>query len=279
MSMTGSVKQTGRDGIQNPRLRRARGAAVAAFVAAAACGHAGYLAGDEIDRSSPLYGLRRASDRPVDGRVAEPSDLAFDPSTGTFWTVSDQRGTLHRIDRDGRAVGEPVDLKGRDLEGVALDPVTGHLFAVDEAASELVEATRDGQVLGRFPVAIKGSNSGIEGIAYDPAKDGFVLVKERNPAELVFVDRKGNITSRAEVRTEDLSAVTVSPDGASILAVARFEEAVLELDRSGRRRNRLALNVPAVEGLAFDGARLFAVADLGAKTPGMLYVFSREGAE
>jgi uncharacterized protein YjiK len=215
----------------------------------------------------------------VDARVAEPSDLAFDPSTGTFWTVSDQRGTVHRISADGSAVGVPIDLKGKDLEGVALDPVTGHLFVADEAASEVVEATRDGEVVGRFRVAIKSSQSGIEGIAYDPASDGFVLVKERDPAELVFVDRKGNITSRAEVRTEDLSAVTVSPDGNSIFAVARFEEAVLELDRSGHKRNRLALNAPALEGLAFDGNRLFAIADLGAKAPGMLYELSKEGAE
>ena len=251
---------------------------LAALAAAASCGLSEGFGGDPIDPGSPLYGLRRAAQTGVDGRVSEPSDLAFDPATGTFWTVSDQRGTVHRIGADGRAVGEPIDLHGKDLEGVALDPVTGHLFVADEGASELVEATRDGAVVGRYPIAVKTNNSGIEGVAYDPAKDGFVLVKERNPAELVFVDRKGHITSHVEVRTEDLSAVTVSADGSSIFVVARFEEAVLEVDRSGRRRNRLALNVPAVEGLAFDGDRLFAVADLGAKAPGVLYEFSKEGS-
>lgn len=277
MSIRESVKHTRLEGIRNP-WRAAVAAAALAGLLAAACNLPSSLGGDAVDRSSALYGLRLATEHPVADAVPEPSDLAFDPTTGTFWTVSDSAGTVCRIAPDGAVAGPDVDVKGVDLEGVTLDPVTGHLFAVDEGKSEIVEATRNGEVVGRVSVPIKDRNSGLEGIAYDPVRDGFVLVKERNPAEILFVDRTGAITSRAEVKTEDLAAVTVSPDGASIFVVARFEEAVLELDRKGRRRNRLALNVPGVEGLAFDDrGRLFAVADLGARARGMLYMFAREG--
>jgi uncharacterized protein YjiK len=248
--------------------------------AGAACGLPGGAGGDTIDASSRLYGLRLVYERPVGESIREPSDLAFDPSTGTFWTVSDQNGTVHRIAPDGSASGSPLDVKGKDLEGIALDPKTRHLFVVDEASSTVIEATRDGTVVGRISIDVKPSGTGLEGIAYDPATDGFVLVKERNPAELLFVDRKGTIASRAEVKTEDLTAVAVSPDGASIYVVGRFEEAVLELDRKGHRKNRLALNVPGIEGIAFDDrGRLFAVADLGGNARGKLYMLSREGAK
>jgi uncharacterized protein YjiK len=256
--------------------------AAATLVAALACGcdlPAG-LGGDSIASDSALYGLRLVVERPVGESIREPSDLAFDAATGTFWTVSDQRGTLHRVAPDGAAASTPIDLAAKDLEGVAVDPATGHLFAVDEATSEIVETTREGQVVGRRQVTLpnKHGNDGIEGIAYDPATKGFVLVRERNPAELIFVDREGRVTGRAQVRTEDLSAITARDGGTSFFVVARFEEAVLEVGRDGRRLNRLPLNVPGIEGLAFDDrGRLFAVADLGGNTRGMLYMFAREG--
>ncbi len=236
------------------------------------------LGGDSIERSSPLYGLRLVTERPVGSAVHEPSDLAFDPSTGAFWTVSDSDGTVHQIASDGAAMGKPLKTSGVDLEGIALDPKSGNLFVVDEGNSSVIEMTREGELVRTFVLPVRGGNNGIEGIAYDPANDGFVLVKERNPTELIFVNRTGVITSRVGVQTEDLSAVTVSPDGKSIFVVARFEEAVLELDRQGRRRNRLPLNVYAIEGLAFDErGRLFTVADLGSKERGMLYLFVRDG--
>lgn len=259
--------------------RRPRIAAlIVAASAALACSVPQMLSGDAVSRSSRLHGLERAAEAPVDLGVREPSDLAFDPETNTFWTVSDNDGTVHRLRADGTEAGAPLDLGADDLEGVTLDPKSGHLFAVDEAKSEIVEATREGRVIGRYRVAVPPSNSGLEGIAADRSRDGFVLVKERGPAELLFVDRTGAIKERAPVTTQDLSAVAVSPDGESIFVMARFEEAVLEVDRKGRTLNRLPLNAPAIEGIAFDDrGRLVAVADLGANARGVLYVFSKEG--
>lgn len=255
-------------------------AMIVAASAALACSVPDMLGGDGVSSSSPLYGLERTAEVPVDFGIREPSDLAFDPETNTFWTVSDHDGTVHRLRTDGTEAGASLALGADDLEGITLDPKSGHLFVVDEATSEIVEATRDGKVVNRYRVAVPPSNSGLEGIALDRSRDGFVLVKERGPAELLFVDRKGAITGRAPVTTQDLSAVTVSPNGESILVMARFEEAVLEVDRKGRTLNRLPLNAPAIEGLAFDDrGRLVAVADLGANARGMLYVFSKEGKQ
>jgi uncharacterized protein YjiK len=235
------------------------------------------LGGDAVDRSSPLFGLRQVSAREVAATVPEPSDLSFDPSTGSFWTVSDQTGAVYRIGSDGSAAGTPLEIHGIDLEGVALDPTTGHLFVADEANRELVEVTRDGEVVGKMAVPGKNANNlGIEGVAADPETGGFVLVNERNPAQLVFVDRAGKQIGSAKVQTEDLSAVTFTPGGKTLLVVGRFEEAVLEVDRKGRTLNRFSLGAPGVEGIAFDDrGRLIAVADLGANSRGKIYMFAR----
>lgn len=230
---------------------------------------------DTIDPNSVLSGRSAGVERPIGGAVVEPSDLAFDPETGTFWTVSDENGTLYRIAPDGAVSGKPLDIGGKDLEGVALDPKTGHLFVADEATAELIEVTRTGEVLKRIQVDVRTGSFGIEGIAYDAAKDGFVLAMER-PAELVFVNRQGDITSRAAVETQSIGAVAAVPDGETFLVAARFEEAILEVSRTGKLLNRLSVNYPGIEGLALDDrGRLFAVADLGNKARGMLYVFVR----
>ncbi len=233
--------------------------------------------GEKVRSDSVLFGLRLGLERPVSEAVEEPSDLVFDPETGTLWTVSDETGTLHRIAPDGAVSGSGIDVGGKDLEGVALDPRSGHLFVADEATAEIVELTRAGDVKRRFKVDVRTGNSGIEGIAYDESADGFVLALER-PAELVFISREGVITSRAKVETQSIGAVAATPGGASFLVAARFEEAVIEVNRSGKTLNRLAVNYPAIEGLALDDRnRMFAVADLGPGTRGTLYLFARGG--
>lgn len=245
----------------------------------ASCAALSAVERDSVQPDSILYGLQIGVERPVSDTIVEPSDLAFDPETGTFWTVSDETGTLHRIATDGAVSGSAISLAGKDLEGVALDPKTGHLFVADEATAELIETTRTGEVVRRLKIAVRTGNQGIEGIAYDAAKDGFVLALER-PAELVFVSRNGEITSRAMIETQSIGAVAAVPSGSTFLVAARFEEAVFEVDRNGRRVNRLALNFPNIEGLALDDRnRLFAVSDLGPETRGMLYLFARGGGQ
>lgn len=255
---------------------------LAFFAVALAVGSMGCAAfsavGDEaIQPDSVLFGLRVGVERQVSDKVVEPSDLAFDPETGTFWTVSDETGSLFRIAPDGAVAGSEMPISGKDLEGVALDPKTGHLFVADEATAEVIEVTRTGEVVRRIRIDVRTGNSGIEGIAYDAKDDGFVLALER-PAELVFVNRQGKIASRAKIETQSIGAVAAVPSGTTFLVAARFEEAIFEVDRSGKRVNRLAVNYPAIEGIALDDRnRLFAVADLGPSTRGMLYLFAKGG--
>ena len=262
--------------------RRAFGAAgpavlilVCGLVAAWGCDLPRPLGGTKA--SSPIRDLTRASRHPVDASVTEPSDLAFDPGTNTYWTVSDQNGAVYRITEEGKTVGRPILGVGVDLEGVAFDPASGRLFVVDESKREVIEMTREGAVISRFAVPVKSVDTGIEGIAYDPGRDEIVLVHEAKPAEIIFCTRAGKVTGRVTVGTEDLSAVAVAPGGETLLVVGRFEEAVIEVDRKGRRLNRLALNVPSVEGIAFDGeGNLRVVSDRGSGKAGELYRFSRE---
>lgn len=253
---------------------------IAAALAASATGCAvlDAVGNDAIDAGSVLHGLQSGVERPIGDAIVEPSDLAFDPETGTLWTVSDADGTLHRIAPDGAVAGSAIPLGGKDLEGVALDPKSGHLFVADEATAEIIEVKRTGEIVRRFKVDVRTGNSGVEGIAYDAAKDGFVLAIEK-PAELVFVDRSGKITSRARIETQSIGAVAAVPSGSTFLVAARFEEAILEVDRAGTLLNRFSVNYPGIEGIALDDRnRLYAVADLGSNARGMLYLFVRGGS-
>lgn len=254
-----------------------RAVVLASVVASAACGPSGELRGLGLG-DSPFASLEKRAQRPVTG-LAEPSDLAYDVETGTLWVVSDTDGHVYRIDANGAVAGRPIDVGGKDLEGIALDPATGHLLVLDEGRREVVEITREGRVVGRFQVPGGRGNRRYEGIAVDASRGEVILAHEREPAELVFVDRSGRLLRRTPVRTEDLSAVTLAPGGETLVVVGRFEEALLELDRDGAVRNRLVYNVSGAEGVAFgpDG-RLFVVADHGASQSGELILFSKEGS-
>jgi uncharacterized protein YjiK len=223
----------------------------------------------------PAGKLDRAGRHRVDAVVQEPSDLAFDAETGTFWTVSDQNGTVYRITRDGRVAGPPIRTDGVDLEGIAVDPGSGHLFVLDEGRRTVTEMTRDGTEVHRFTVPGKGKDLGLEGIAYDARRGELVLVNEANPAEVIFCSRDGKILRRTRVATEDLSAVAIAPGGETLLVMGRFEEALIEVSRTGERLNRFALNVPSVEGVAFDAeGDLYVVSDRGSGAPGELFRFT-----
>jgi len=250
-------------------------AIAAALVFTGGCSTMEIHRADQIDADSALAGLVRTSDIELSADIPEASDLAFDDEN-TLWTVSDRTAMVYPLSTTGQSSAKPFKLDARDVEGVAFDSRSKNLFVVDEATSKIVEVDRKGAVRGDFTVDVQGGYTGIEGIAYDPETDGFVLVHERNPTEVIFVDRHGTVTSRATVATEDLSAVTIDRRSGHILVVGRFEEAVIELDRKGKRLNRLPVNIPGVEGIALDDAgRLYLVTDRGSRAPSTLYVFAK----
>ena len=65
-------------------------------------------------------------------------------------------------------------------------------------------------------------------------------------------------------------------EGETLIVVARFEEALLEIDRSGRILNRRPFNVSGVEGVALGaGGTIYLVADHGGKNPGEIVTLAK----
>lgn len=65
--------------------------------------------------------------------LTEPSGLTIDPEKGQFWTVSDDRRQLYRLDLAGNVAGIGPEISGlHDAEGIARDPVGQRLLILSE---------------------------------------------------------------------------------------------------------------------------------------------------
>ena len=52
--------------------------------------------------------------------ILEPSDLCYDSSTNSLWTVSDNTNLIYNIDFEGNIL-QTLDFTGEDLEGISYD--------------------------------------------------------------------------------------------------------------------------------------------------------------
>ncbi len=137
---------------------------------------------------------------PVD--VKEPSGLAYDPVHDSLWVVQDGGGGRFSMDKKG-----------------------------DRAS--LFEIDKKGNVLKKVPIR----SNDLEGIAYRPDADTFLLAEERR-REVVEVDRAGKILKAFKVPIErdywnlnfGIEGVAYDPKGKSIfVANEKRPRQVMEL--------------------------------------------------
>ncbi len=226
----------------------------------------------------------------------ETSDLAYNPVTGTLFTVTGKSPTLVELSRDGDVLRK-IPLKGfSNPEGVAVLE-GGHVAVTDERRRtltifELNPETRE-LTAGSTPEFDLGfpdsGNKGFEGIAWDPAKGRLILGKERGPIALFSLGSDGNDTLDEALRPlpsyglgmRNLSALSVDPRTGHLLVLSAQSNLLLELDDQGEPvsfisllggMNGLESRIPRAEGVAMDeSGDIYVVSE-----PNLFYVFRKE---
>lgn len=223
--------------------------------------------------------------------LREPSGLAMS-SDGTLWLVGDRKRFLFRIDQTGNIL-QRLRVGNRGLEGIAIGP-SGNLWAVDENSAKILQYDSSNgdelsdyrlEELEGFELIAEGfkrhANKGLEGIAFDPQRDEWLLLKEDHPALLIAVnsgftriesvdDLNEEVGFQHESESVDLSGIChdpsrdlfwiVSHEAARVFGYSRKTRRVtlrFDLDSDNGKRVRQA------EGVAIDpsGKRLFVVGD------------------
>lgn len=137
--------------------------------------------------------------------VPEPSDIAYSPSTDTFFIVSDN-GILFETGRDGKIMRSAIQ-DDSDFEAVCV--AGDKVYAVDEMHRDLYEYDLKTLTVNRvINVPYAGArNKGYEAMAYDAIGNRFVLLTERDPLYLFELDVDFKVRNKTKLKiASDISA-------------------------------------------------------------------------
>lgn len=205
--------------------------------------------------------LKHSASVPV--AVQEPSDLVLIPGSvpPRFLVVSDN-GYVAEILVDGTLVRRSEEL-AFDLEGALLH--NGELMVVDERTRRVLWLdTATFQVNKRlsFPYG-GGRNKGYEAMVWNPVKQRFLLITERDPVLIVELDTAFRVVNEVDFdRTvRDISSATWH-DGHPWL-LSDMDMQVMKCDPlTYKVLERYAVPIINPEGFAFDGnGNLYVLSD------------------
>ena len=226
----------------------------------------GVSAGEETPR---VYKPSGAVSR-IEGITQNASGIAFSTNTGTLFVVQDFPTHISEFTLDGKRK-RTIRLHGFSyLEGIT--HVEGHTFAIVEEGrgflwlisideQTLQIATRDARAI---QVARRLGNSGLEGVAYDPASKSFYVVKEKSPRAIYQVTRKGKVSNPWDMESDslglrDLSGIHFDPASGHLFLLSHESSVVVECTTNGKEIARSPFRMTKAEGITID-------------TNGMLYV-------
>ncbi len=186
----------------------------------------------------------------IDG-VPEPSGLSLHINGKSLWTVSDQTAKVYQISLDGRLL-KTLSYLGEDLEGVSQSALDGTLWIAEERKREIVQLDTLGSELARHKIAVQNNdeNSGLEGIAANPANDHFYVLNEKNPALFMDVSADASILySKTIAYINDCSGIAAEPEGAFLWMVSDESRKIIKCDLLGNQLESFQIDVDKAEGI------------------------------
>ena len=185
--------------------------------------------------------------------VGEASAVTWNSSTGTLFVVGDEGDKIVEVSTTGSLIGS-MNLSGfDDTEG--LTHVSGNQFVITEErlqdAYQLTYTAGSTAVRGNLPSRSLGptvGNVGIEGISYDAASGDFLVVKEKDPQQVIqtHLDFVGSNTTMTSLFTPNLGVLDLSDiqslsdvmapgsaDADNLLVFSQESARLLEISRAG----------------------------------------------
>jgi len=265
----------------------------------AACGP---VRGQDSPTLTDRYDFSRRTARfDLPGRLDEVSGLAMTPD-GRLFAHGDERATVYEIDPSTGEVGKRFHLDDPavrdDFEGMA---IVGERFFLISSLGLLYEFREVGD-RERAPYRVTDTRVGakceVEGLDHDPVDDVLLVACKRATPEqgaiviyrLPLDAARGTlppiVIDREQLRAFDLktdfaaSGVAVDPTETIVLVSGR-DEAIIEVDRSGRvlAAQRLSRKRhPQSEGIEYGPDGTLYVADERGSKRARLTAYARRGA-
>lgn len=206
--------------------------------------------------------------------VPEPSGLTFSADLKTLWTVSDENTTAYNLNTDGKIL-KSFTLSGFDLEGItALNDSV--LVVIFERTREVAIVDTSGREIKRYKLDIPGNdNRGIEGIAFDPVREHFFIIKEKNPCLLFEYDFDFNLLKKDTLTfSSDVSGLYYDKANNFLWILSDENSSVNIIDMQREVQQKIYFSLSQPEGITYnpDEKLLYVVSDSEEE----MYVFQVE---
>lgn len=231
--------------------------------------------------------------------VSDLSGLTFNHQTNTLFSVLNSEPYIVEIDTEGNLLRQIPVIGASDLEGISHIEDDRYVI-VDEREQRLIwinldentqkiDITEQPQITLNFD---SRRNKGLEGVSWDEINKRLLIVKERNPLQVIQISGVENLyqpISKLEInlltpttvhRTwlRDLSSITHTQTNA-LLLLSDESRLVVEYDAEGKLSSYLSLwkgssglaeSIPQAEGLTIGPDKSIYVTS----EPNLFYKFS-----
>jgi uncharacterized protein YjiK len=203
--------------------------------------------------------------------IPEPSGLAMDPA-GNLFVVSDQTNQMYQINSVGQTV-QTFGFTGNDLEGISYYK-TGKFLLAEERTKNIVVYNPVDNTFESHLMSYENtdSNSGIEGVAYNPNTETIYFVNEKNPGKLFKTDAGFNISGIYDLNFDsDFSDVFFETNTNILWILSDESQTVHSCSNEGVLTESFSINVDQPEGIVVTSDKIYIVSDSQKK----LYIFQK----
>jgi uncharacterized protein YjiK len=226
----------------------------------------------------------------------EASDLSYDPSSKTLYSVMGKNAFLAELSVTGDVLRKIPLVGWSNPEGVAVLG-NGLIAIVDERQHLMTMVTVTPETkslnIADFPKYDLGpsvdQNKAFEGVAWDARNQQILLGEERPPAlfswksdgSAVLKGGKQKLPDTGNLIMRNLSALHVDQKTGHVLALSAESHLLLELDEKGNKVSFMALirglngldhNIPRAEGVTMDeNGTIYMVSE-----PNLFYSFKKK---
>jgi uncharacterized protein YjiK len=184
--------------------------------------------------------------------VSEPSDICINPiNKKNFFVVSDN-GYLHETDADGKIL-RTADFRGFDNEAVyAKDNLVYVIQEFSRKINVFNNETFDQVQVLSIPYG-GGRNKAYEAFTFNPIKNKFIILTEKDPIYLFELDEKLNVVNEIKLKfkVKDVSAITFHNN--FIWMLSDEDRTIFKLNPNNYELiNKWVVPIINPEGIAFD---------------------------
>jgi len=204
--------------------------------------------------------------------VPEPSGLAINSAGNILYTVSDHTNKVYKLSMTG-ALLHTYDYTGNDLEGIC--NYTGEkLLLAQERLKTVVEFTIANNAHTDHVIDYENgdSNSGIEGISYNPTAQNIYILNEKDPGKLIVLDTNFSIVNSYDLQfASDYSGVFYDAADNLLWIISDQSQSINKCSLTGELIESYKIGVTKPEGIVITNDKIYIVSD----SEEALYVYAK----